>query len=48
VGAILGFGLVVIALHFKMLAEERFMLEQFGPAYIDYARRVKKLIPFIY
>jgi protein-S-isoprenylcysteine O-methyltransferase Ste14 len=48
VGALLGLALVILALHFKMSVEERFMLEQFGPAYKVYALKVKRLIPFVY
>jgi protein-S-isoprenylcysteine O-methyltransferase Ste14 len=48
VGALLGLGLALLGLHLKMMVEERFMLEQFGQAYTAYARKVKKLIPFVY
>lgn len=45
-------GLIAVALAFigwrwKSLIEERVMVEQFGPAYVDYRRRVKALIPFV-
>ena len=45
-------GLAAVALAFigwrwKSLIEERVMVEQFGPAYVDYRHRVKALIPFV-
>lgn len=45
-------GLAAVALAFigwrwKSLVEERVMVEQFGPAYVDYRHRVKALIPFV-
>jgi protein-S-isoprenylcysteine O-methyltransferase Ste14 len=48
VGAVLGLILAILGLYFKMLIEERFMPEQFGPAYKAYALKAKKLIPFVY
>jgi protein-S-isoprenylcysteine O-methyltransferase Ste14 len=32
----------------KSLGEERYMSAQFGAQYIDYMRRVKGLIPFVW
>jgi protein-S-isoprenylcysteine O-methyltransferase Ste14 len=32
----------------KSMVEERFMREQFGRQYVDYERRVRALIPFVY
>ena len=32
----------------KVRVEERFMAEQFGEAYAQYAARVSKLVPFVY
>lgn len=45
-------GLAAVALAFigwrwKSLIEERVMVQQFGPAYVDYRHRVKALIPFV-
>ena len=45
-------GLAAVALAFigwrwKSLIEERVMVEQFGPAYVDYRHRVKAIIPFV-
>ena len=43
-----GFWLVlVIDLHFKYLYEEKLLLEK-HPEYIDYKKKTKRLIPFIY
>lgn len=46
--ALLGVAAVVVALRSKMAVEERFMTEEFGQAYADYRRRVKKLVPFVW
>jgi protein-S-isoprenylcysteine O-methyltransferase Ste14 len=39
--------LAFIGWRWKSLIEERVMVEQFGPAYVDYRHRVKALIPFV-
>lgn len=46
-------GLLAVALAFvawkwKSLTEEQVMTEQFGERYLDYKRRVKALIPFVF
>jgi len=33
---------------YRIAVEERFMVEQFGDEYLDYQKRTKKLVPFIY
>lgn len=43
--AVLAFALVLIAIMHRIIVEERFMREQFGAAYDEYARRVKALVP---
>lgn len=44
---ILAFLLVFLSLWYKLRLEERWMREQFGPAYNDYARRTSALFPGI-
>ncbi len=39
---------VVIGYAYRINVEERFMAEQFGEEYLDYRKRTKKLIPFIF
>ncbi len=46
--ALLGLAVAFYGWRMKSLMEERFMSEQFGPAYSDYKRRVKALIPFVW
>lgn len=43
--AVLAFVLVLIAIVHRIIVEERFMREQFGAKYDEYARRVKALVP---
>ena len=40
--------LLAFAWRRKSLVEEEFMRSEFGPAYTDYATRVKALIPFVW
>ena len=40
--------IVFAALWRKLRLEERWMREKFGPAYDDYARRVRALVPFVW
>jgi protein-S-isoprenylcysteine O-methyltransferase Ste14 len=47
VRGIVAFAIAFAALWRKLRLEERFMREQFGPAYADYARRVAALVPFL-
>jgi protein-S-isoprenylcysteine O-methyltransferase Ste14 len=42
------FGIVAILLIVKLKAEEALMARQFPEAYLEYRRRVKALIPFLY
>jgi protein-S-isoprenylcysteine O-methyltransferase Ste14 len=39
--------LIFVAFRLKSRVEEGFMIEQFGPAYEEYERQVKALIPFV-
>ncbi len=45
--AVLAFVIAFLALWRKLKLEERWMREQFGAAYDDYARRVAALVPFL-
>lgn len=36
------------AFFYKLRIEERFMSAHFGQAYVDYTRRVKRLVPFVW
>ncbi len=46
-GAILMAGLIPVILN-RIRMEEALLIEEFGEAYLEYRRSVKKLIPFIY
>ena len=48
VGGLLGLVLVFASVSHKGWMEERFLLDEFGPAYADYRRKVRFLIPFIF
>jgi protein-S-isoprenylcysteine O-methyltransferase Ste14 len=39
---------VAVGYAYRIAVEERFMATQFGEEYLDYQRRTKKLIPFVY
>ena len=39
---------IVFGYAYRIRVEERFMVEQFGSYYLDYQKRTKKIIPFIY
>lgn len=43
----LGWALMFVGWGVKARMEEAFMVEQFGAAYLEYAREVKALIPFV-
>lgn len=43
--AVLSVVLALIAIVHRMIVEESFMRQQFGAAYVDYARRVRALVP---
>ena len=45
--ALLALAIIVATLWRKLRTEEHLMRERFGPAYDDYARRVKALVPFV-
>jgi protein-S-isoprenylcysteine O-methyltransferase len=40
--------LAALALGWRIRVEERFLLEQLGPAYAAYAARTKRLLPFLF
>ncbi len=45
---VLALVLVLIAFLRKIRLEERWLLERFGPSYVEYQKKVKALIPFVY
>lgn len=45
--SLLALPLATLGWGFKLRLEESFMAQQFGPAYLDYKRRVKALVPFV-
>ena len=45
---ILAFLIPFIAFSYRITVEERTLIEQFGEEYLEYRRKTKKLIPFIY
>jgi protein-S-isoprenylcysteine O-methyltransferase Ste14 len=44
---LLALAIVAVSFWFKLQLEERWLGEQFGPAYADYRKRVKALVPGI-
>lgn len=44
---LLAIGLAFLGLWLKLRTEERFLMEQFGPQYIQYWEETKALIPFV-
>jgi protein-S-isoprenylcysteine O-methyltransferase Ste14 len=44
---LLALAIVAVSFWFKLRLEERWLGEQFGPAYADYRKRVKALVPGI-
>ncbi len=48
VGNFLGVVLLTFAMIRKMGMEEAYMADHFGRLYLDYSRRVKRLVPFVY
>ena len=44
---LVGFFLLFLGFGLKLRMEEKFMVQQFGNAYLDYKRRVKALVPFV-
>ena len=47
VRGLLGLGFVFLGLWLKLRTEERFLMEQFGPQFIQYREETKALIPFV-
>jgi protein-S-isoprenylcysteine O-methyltransferase Ste14 len=47
VRGLLALGLALVGWFTKSRAEERFLVEHFGDAYVRYRREVKQLIPFV-
>lgn len=45
VRGLVAFGLLLLAIWFKLRLEERWMREQFGPVYENYSRQVSALVP---
>jgi protein-S-isoprenylcysteine O-methyltransferase Ste14 len=48
VRGVLAIALVLIAFLRKIRLEERWLRGRFGPAYTEYQKKIKALIPFIY
>jgi len=46
--ALLVIVLIVIGFLIKMWIEEKFLLEEFDEAFIQYKKEAKSLIPFVY
>lgn len=47
ISALVALALVLTALLVKIGQEEKLLLEEFGPTYVQYKKKVKTLIPFI-
>jgi protein-S-isoprenylcysteine O-methyltransferase Ste14 len=47
-GCILGFVLLFFSFYIKLKEEENLMIEQFKEKYLDYMKRTKALIPFLF
>lgn len=45
---ILAFAIPFLAFSYRITVEERTLIEQFGDEYLEYRRKTRKLIPFIY
>jgi protein-S-isoprenylcysteine O-methyltransferase Ste14 len=45
---LLATAIVLIGLLSKMRTKEKFLIERFGPEYIQYKNEVKTLIPFVW
>ncbi|MDN4029540.1 isoprenylcysteine carboxylmethyltransferase family protein [Chryseobacterium gambrini] len=48
ISLVLAFLIPFIAFSYRMNIEEKALIEQFGEEYLDYRRKTKKLIPFVY
>jgi protein-S-isoprenylcysteine O-methyltransferase len=46
--SVAGLALMVLGWRAKFRLEETFMTEQFGNQYLEYKKRVKALIPFVW
>ena len=47
VRALMAIVLAAVGIFFKIRVEEKFLLEEFGPAYLQYKKEVKTIIPFV-
>nr|WP_312902037.1 isoprenylcysteine carboxylmethyltransferase family protein [Chryseobacterium taichungense] len=45
---LLAFIIPFIAFSYRITIEERTLIEQFGDEYLEYRKKTKKLIPFVY
>lgn len=45
---VLAFSIPFIAFSYRIKVEEETLIEQFGEEYLEYRRKTKKLIPFVY
>ena len=48
VGGLLGFPILFLSFWIKYRQEEALMIEHFGNRYLDYKKRVKAIIPFVF
>jgi protein-S-isoprenylcysteine O-methyltransferase Ste14 len=48
IGNFLGVALLAFAMVRKMGMEETYMVQHFGPRYLEYSEKVKRIIPFVY
>ena len=48
VRGLIALAFIMVMLLLKIRTEEQFMREQFGTEYVEYSRRVKTLVPFVY
>jgi protein-S-isoprenylcysteine O-methyltransferase Ste14 len=46
--ALIALTLATAVLVHKIVLEDPFLVEQFGPRYIEYRRKVKALLPFVW
>ncbi len=45
---VLAFAIPFVAFRYRIIVEERTLISQFGQEYLEYRKKTKKLIPFIY
>jgi protein-S-isoprenylcysteine O-methyltransferase Ste14 len=48
IGGFIGFAIFFLGLWFKSRQEERLMIKHFGRKYLDYKKRTKALIPYVF